>query len=144
MKSFGALAIMAAGAGLALASAREVSAETISSALARAYAGNPDLNEQRAEVRARDEDVSTAWSGLRPSANIQAGIGAQRSNLKIPVRLPVINRRLDLYDEYTGFPRGATLNVSQTVFDGGRTENSVRRAESSVFESRAIMRLAEQ
>jgi len=144
MKSFGALAIMAAGAGLALASAREVSAETISSALARAYAGNPDLNEQRAEVRARDEDVSTAWSGLRPSANIQAGIGAQRSNLKIPVRVPVINRRLDLYDEYTGFPRGATLNVSQTVFDGGRTENSVRRAESSVFESRAIMRLAEQ
>lgn len=144
MKSFGALTVIAAGAGLALASASDVSAETISSALARAYAGNPDLNEQRADVRARDEDVSSAWSGLRPNANIQASVGAQRSNLRIPVRLPVINQRIPLTDEYTGYPRGATLNVSQNVFDGGRTENSVRRAESSVFESRALMRLSEQ
>ncbi|MFA6205987.1 MAG: TolC family protein, partial [Methylocystis sp.] len=94
MKSFGALTVIAAGAGFALASASDVSAETISSALARAYAGNPDLNEQRADVRARDEDVSSAWSGLRPNANIQASVGAQRSNLRIPVRLPVINQRI--------------------------------------------------
>ncbi|MGD9656654.1 MAG: TolC family outer membrane protein [Methylocystis sp.] len=144
MKSLGAQVTIVIGANLALLGAGNVSAETISSALARAYSGNPDLNEQRAEVRARDEDVSTAWSGLRPSANIQAGIGTLRSNLKIPVRVPVINRRIGIYDEYTGFPRGATLNVSQTVFDGGRTENSVRRAESNVFESRAIMELSEQ
>ena len=144
MKLFGARTIVAVGALLALTRAHTATAETISSALARAYSGNPDLNEQRADVRAHDEDVSSAWAGLRPNANIQASVSTQRSNLKIPVRLPVLNQRVPLTDEYTGYPRGATLTVSQRVFDGGRTENSVRRAESSVFESRALMQLSEQ
>ncbi|MEF3366291.1 TolC family outer membrane protein [Methylocystis sp. 9N] len=126
--------------------ARTATAETISSALARAYSENPDLNEQRADVRAHDEDVSGAWAGLRPNANIQANVSTQSSNLKIPIRLPVLNQRVPytFSDTYTGYPRGATLNVSQHVFDGGRTENSVRRAESGVFESRALMQLSEQ
>jgi hypothetical protein len=37
-------------------------AETMSSALARAYGGNPDLNQQRASVRATDENLSRATS----------------------------------------------------------------------------------
>ena len=44
-----------------LAGAAGVSAETLESALARAYGNNPDLNAQRASVRATDENV------LRPS-----------------------------------------------------------------------------
>ena len=47
-------------------------------------------------------------------------------------------------EEYTGYPRGATLNMSQSIFDAGRTTNSVRQAESSVFAARATMRLTEQ
>ncbi len=43
-------------------------------------------------------------------------------------------------EEYTGYPRGATLNMSQSIFDAGRTTNSVRQAESSVFAARATMR----
>ena len=39
-------------------------AETMSSALARAYAGNPDLNQQRAGVRATDENLPRATSQL--------------------------------------------------------------------------------
>src|SRR3984893_113804 len=44
-------------------------AETMSSALARAYAGNPDMNQQRAGVRATDENLPRATSTWRPTAN---------------------------------------------------------------------------
>jgi hypothetical protein len=37
-------------------------AETMPSALARVYGGNPDLNQQRASVRATDENLSRATS----------------------------------------------------------------------------------
>jgi outer membrane protein len=43
-------------------------AETMSSALARAYAGNPDLNQRRAGVRATDENLPRATSGWRPKS----------------------------------------------------------------------------
>lgn len=120
-------------------------AETLLSALSRAYYGNPDLNQSRANVRARDEDTPRAAAGMRPKANIQATWGPQFSNVKIPAgRSQLDNGRAYSYDQYLGYPRGATLNVSQTVFDGGATENSVRRAESGVFAARATMRLTEQ
>ena len=46
-----------------LAFAGGVSAETLESALSRAYGNNPNLNAQRANVRATDENVSRATSG---------------------------------------------------------------------------------
>ena len=45
---------------------REAAAETMESALAKAYAGNPQLNAQRAIVRQNDEGVSQALSGISP------------------------------------------------------------------------------
>jgi outer membrane protein len=120
-------------------------AETLLSALARAYYGNPDLNQSRASVRARDEDAPKALAGMRPKANIQATGGPQFSNVKIPAgRRQLDNGRVYSYDEYLGWPRGATLNLSQNLFDGGATENSVKRAESGVFGARATLRLTEQ
>jgi outer membrane protein len=120
-------------------------AESLLSALARAYYGNPDLNQSRASVRVRDEDAPKALAGMRPKANIQATAGPQFSNVKIPAgRSQLDNGRVFSYDQYLGYPRGATLNVSQNIFDGGATENSVKRAESGVFAARATMRLTEQ
>jgi outer membrane protein len=115
------------------------------SALARAYAGNPDLNQSRAFVRARDEEAPKALAGQRPKARITAAAGPQYSNIKIPAgRAQYTHDRSFSYDHYLGVPRGATLDVSQTLFDGGRTENSVRQAESGVFAARANLRLTEQ
>ncbi len=50
-------------------------AETMSSALARAYAGNPDLNQQRAGVRATDENLPRASSAWRPKASATGQYG---------------------------------------------------------------------
>jgi outer membrane protein len=124
-------------------------AETLLSALARAYAGNPDLNQSRAAVRVRDEDMPKALSGMRPKANIQAQAGPLHGNLRFPSfgggqSAGGAGQRQFFSQEYTGYPRGATLNMSQNVFDAGRTTNSVRQAESSVFAARATMRLTEQ
>lgn len=136
--------MMALG-GLSLGMTEPLSAETLLSALARAYAGNPDLNQSRAAVRIRDEDMPKALAGMRPRVNIQASAGPLYGNLRLPFgRNATTGQRQVLQEEYTGYPRGATLNMSQSIFDAGRTTNSVRQAESSVFAARATMRLTEQ
>ena len=58
-----------------------VSAETIESALSRAYMANPDLNAQRAQLRAIDENVPRALSGYRPRVSASGDIGV--SNLDV-------------------------------------------------------------
>jgi outer membrane protein len=50
-------------------------AETMSSALVRAYAGNPDLNQQRAGVRATDETLPRATAAWRPTATATGQFG---------------------------------------------------------------------
>jgi outer membrane protein TolC len=58
----------------------EAAAETMESALARAYQGNPQLNAQRAIVRQNDEGVSQALSGYRPTLSATASVGQQYTN----------------------------------------------------------------
>ncbi|BBU63901.1 channel protein TolC (plasmid) [Methylosinus sp. C49] len=121
------------------------SAETLPSALASAYAYNPDLNQQRASVRVHDESVAKAWSGLRPNASVIAGLGAMRTELLVPtIRLPFMHERIYLHGDHDGNPQAVTVNVSQTLFDGGRTLNNVKKAESTVLSARANLRLIEQ
>jgi len=136
--------VMAFG-GFLLGMTEPLSAETLLSALARAYAGNPDLNQSRAAVRVRDEDMPKALAGMRPRVNIQASAGPLYGNLRLPAgRNAMTGQRQFTQEEYAGYPRGAALNVSQSIFDAGRTTNSVRQAESGVFAARATMRLTEQ
>ncbi len=119
-------------------------AETMNGALERAYGGNPDLNQSRANVRARDEDAPKALAGMRPKASIAANAGLQYATVKIPAGRSANGSRAYSEDEFLGKPRGAALNVSQTLFDGGRTANAVRQAESSVLSARAALRQTEQ
>jgi outer membrane protein len=133
-----------AAVAIASAAPRPVEAETLNSALARIYQSNPDLNQNRAALRARDEDPTKAAAGLRPKASISASAGPQYSTVKIPAGRDSTGQRAYYADEFVGYPRGAGLNVSQTLFDGGRTQNAVRQAESGVFAARAGLRATEQ
>lgn len=120
-------------------------AETLNEALTRAYQGNPGLNQQRADVRARDEETPKAAAGMRPHASISASVGVQNSNIKIPAgRSTTTNQRNYYQDEYVGYPRGATFSLSQTLFDGGRTSAAIGQAASGASAARATMRLTEQ
>src|SRR5271168_4521401 len=50
-------------------------AETMSGALALAYNGNPDLNQQRAGVRASDENIPRATAAFRPQVSATGSYG---------------------------------------------------------------------
>ena len=52
-------------------------ATTLELALAYTYANNPQLNAQRALVRATDEGVPQALAGYRPKASVTASAGMQ-------------------------------------------------------------------
>src|SRR4051812_16580151 len=56
---------------------RQASADTLEQALAYAYVNNPQLNSQRAVVRATDEGVPTALAGYRPKVSVTANAGTQ-------------------------------------------------------------------
>jgi outer membrane protein len=120
---------------LVLTGATHLSAETLESALSRAYGNNPTLNSQRASVRATDENVARAKSGYRPQVNASADAGRSWTDFNSPGGGST-NRNLN--------PRGVGIEVNQSIFNGNRTENGVRQAESSVFGARENLNNNEQ
>ena len=110
-------------------------AETMSGALAKAYGYNPDLNQQRAATRAADEGVPRATAGWRPVLSATSSIGVASTK--------TVNRGLVSIDSNT-VPRFNSLVMTQTLYNGGRTGNTVRQAESTVMQSRETLRLSEQ
>ncbi|MGA7457277.1 MAG: hypothetical protein WBW51_08180, partial [Methyloceanibacter sp.] len=59
---------------------RPASAETIEQALADAYLINPVLNAERARLRATDEQVALAKSGLRPFVSASGDVAYQHTD----------------------------------------------------------------
>ncbi|WP_244620565.1 TolC family outer membrane protein [Methylosinus sporium] len=129
---------------LAALGAQDAGADTLKSALASAYANNPDLEEQRVIARIRDEDVSKAAAGHRPRANVSLSAGPQKSSVRQPGGRDQLRNRLYTDDNNFGYPRSGTLNLSLTVFDGWRSDNSMRQAEAGVLAARATLLAAEQ
>jgi outer membrane protein len=119
-------------------------AETIQGAMAKAYSDNPDLAEQRASVRVRDEDVPRAAAGMRPRASMSITGGTQLAKFRQPAGRDRFNNQTFSDQSFFGYPRGASVSVSQPLFDGFRTDNSVREAESGIFAARENLRASEQ
>jgi outer membrane protein len=125
--------------GLAVAgwAASGASAETIGGALVKAYFSNPDINQQRAAVRATDENIPKATAGYRPTVSAQADAGIEQLNAGLPALAGGSSSTFSR-------PRGYGLTVNQTVWNGERTFNSVREAESGVMAARETLRNTEQ
>ncbi len=125
-------------------------AETMSSALSRAYMGNPDLNQQRASVRATDENLPRALSGFRPTVTATGNMGAQF----VETRVRGVSTgsgsssggsgSADIHTRSLTFPRGVGVTVQQNFYNGERTRNSAKQAESQIDAARETMRLTEQ
>jgi outer membrane protein len=142
-----------------------VHAETLKESLTAAYLYNPTLKAARAQLRATDNGVSQAKSGYRPtiSATFQDGFQDIRTRLNrtpagflgvcsTPVAfdgtcptgaasLPLAS--LSSSGNGTSNPRSAQIAISQNVFDGFRTYNSVKGAEAAVEAGREDLRNAE-
>jgi outer membrane protein len=116
-----------------------VLADTIEAALVRAYQSNPQLNAQRASVRATDENVPQALSGYRPKVAITASGGYQYTDATQGVPG---GPGQTLHGAQAPAAVGAT--ISQTLFDGFQTSNKTRAAEGQVSASREGLRVLEQ
>lgn len=123
---------------LAFAGATPVLADTIEAALVRAYQNNPQLNAQRASVRATDEGVPQALSGYRPKVAVTASGGYQYSD--------VVSQSAGGQSHVTGVqvPRAVGATITQTLFNGQQTANRTRAAESQVSGAREGLRVLEQ
>jgi outer membrane protein len=113
-------------------------AETLDGALAQAYRNNPQLNAQRASLRAVDENVSQALAGFRPrvTGSIDSGYQHYESTTIASGVFAKTNNNIS--------PRGGTVGLVQTVFNGFRTGNQTRQAESQVLAGRETLRNTEQ
>src|SRR6201995_2768662 len=128
---------------LALAGPAPVLADTIEAALVRAYQNNPQLNAQRASVRATDENVPQALSGYRPKVALTASGGYQYTDTLLTAGgTPTAIARTE--DHGTNGPRAAGLTVTQTLYNGNQTANKTRAAESQVSGAREALRVLEQ
>ncbi len=106
-------------------------AETLQEALAKAYQSSPQLNASRAQQRATDENVPQALAGYRPQiiASLSAGLQAVRNALPD-----------NTIQTATLKPWTIGLTVTQTLFNGFKTANSVRVAEFQVLSGREALR----
>ncbi len=68
----------------ALVVASPAGAETLESALSRAYQANPALNAARANLRATDEDVNRFQAGYRPNARSRPISASSSSRARSP------------------------------------------------------------
>ena len=133
----GLCALLAITAGI-WADTQPVVAETLHGALRSAYKNNPQLDAERANLRATDESVPQALSNYRPSVALSADSSVQRQNVS-PNPLPGAGRR-----DGTSYPAGYSLSVNQQLFRGFRTRNAVNAAEARVRSGREALRSTEQ
>src|ERR1700736_2334724 len=113
-------------------------ADTMEAALLRAYQTNPQLNAQRASVRATDENVPQALSGYRPKVTVTASGGGQFTN-----QLTNGSSGKKIEEGPQG-PHAVGAALTQTLFNGNQTANKTRAAESQVLGAREGLRLLEQ
>lgn len=116
--------------GTALAAA-PAGADTLAEALVSAYQANPQLNANRAKQRANDENVPQALAGYRPQimATLSSGLQAVRDQLPD-----------NTIQTATLRPWTIGVTVTQNLFNGFKTSNSVRVAEFQVLSGREALR----
>ena len=172
-----AIACLALGA---IFCARPVAAETLVEALSNAYLINPALNAERANLRATDEQVAVAKSGLRPNISASGdaafqnqesdfvGGGRSQSSNSSNVQTcdaataaiePAFcaflaaqqqqqqslgNIESQLSSDGVTHPRGYSVTLSQTVFQGFQNINAIRQAKATVQAGREGLRATEQ
>jgi len=128
--------VLRSGIGVGVAAwvgfaATAVWAEALPEALAKAYQTNPQLNAERARQRATDENVPQAMAGYRPQivATLSGGLQAVRNLLPD-----------NTVQSATLKPWTIGVTVTQTLFNGFKTANSVRVAELQVQSGREALR----
>jgi outer membrane protein len=110
------------------------SAETLTDALIAAYRNSNLLDQNRAVLRAADEDFATAVSSLRPVIAYTAEAGWVRSDQIGPLGRTVVE----------GTSAALTLSAEMVLFDFGRNRLGIEIARASVLATRQALVQVEQ
>ncbi|MGC2409673.1 MAG: TolC family outer membrane protein [Methyloceanibacter sp.] len=161
----GGAAVIACLAIGAIFCARPVAAETLQEALSNAYLINPVLNSERARLRATDEQVAVAISGLRPNISAAGDAGFQSTDGNIATTSPLptcttgqqstepafcsfLAEQASSQGSFFGLgvthPRGYAVQLTQPIFEGFQNLNAIRQAKSTVQAGRESLRAVEE
>lgn len=136
-RTMGALGLRLIGCTLIAAAvavpSRDAQAESLVDAMISAYLANPALNAARSGQMATDEEVARARSGWRPSISANAETNFQTVNTS-----PASTSDGEVYPKSYGF------TLTQPIFRGFRTWNSVRQAEATVRAGQQDLKAVEQ
>jgi outer membrane protein len=117
-----------------LAAAPDAKSETLADALIAAYENSNLLDQNRAVLRAADEDVALAVSSLRPVVSYTAQAGWQRAEIQ-GLLGPTVTE---------GLTASLTLSAEMTLIDFGRNRLGIEIARESVLATRQALINVEQ
>ncbi|MBO5039423.1 MAG: TolC family outer membrane protein [Alphaproteobacteria bacterium] len=122
---------------LTISTALSAKADTLEAALAKAYEYNPVLKAARASAGAVDETVALAKAGYRPTLSVQGGYTDSKINSNGAIN-GVPQKVVD------GYNRTLQATISEPVFSGFKTINSISAAKSNVKAAHANLMAMEQ
>ncbi|WP_299788761.1 TolC family outer membrane protein [uncultured Marivita sp.] len=130
------LAALAVALGLTI-TAPVAQADTLADAMIGAYNTSGLLEQNRAVLRAADEDVAQAMAGLRPviawSADATRQFGTTRSASTSNTIIPSVSNTIS-----------ASLSAELTIFDNGQTKFAIETAKEAVLGTRQQLINVEQ
>ena len=101
-------------------------ADNIEESMAKAYAGNPTLTAERAQLRVIDENLPQAQALRRPTVTGQGDVGVAYEDT---------NSEVLGSDSFE--PRDVSVGVTQPIWTGGRADAAISQAEYQVRAERA-------
>jgi outer membrane protein len=116
--------------------------ETLTQALVEAYNNNATLQEQRASLRATDESVPTALSGWRPTVQLTGTAGRIVGSETLQTN-SILGRSSEILSQNRNEALGQ-VQLSQSIYSGGKVISSTREAKNSVYAARAQLLATEQ
>lgn len=117
------------------------SAESLTDALALAYASNPTIRAERARLRATEELKPQAWSGALPQISAQGAYNNIKETQTFnPAIFPISGG--DVTSTYQ--PLTAGVSGELPVFTGFRNYNAIRQAQARVRAGGAQLAAVEQ
>ena len=131
-------AVLSTAACIVASSSSESGSETLKAAILRAFDGNPALNAQRANLRAAREKLPQAQAGYFPKVSAIADLGYDKETGTY-ANFGKVTR-----SQFESTPKGYRLQVTQTLFDGWRTPNSVRQSGHVIDGTTETLRAQEQ
>lgn len=121
---------------------------TLTQALVAAYYNNPTLQEQRAALRATDENVPAALAGWRPTVEVQGSYGRVTGDEKYYTSS--FNPFTQKYENSStkspenGMQKTLQVTLTQPIYSGGKVVAQTRQANNAVYAARAQLLSTQQ